>query len=210
MKKTEALSFVVTTFVIVFICEVVSMQIIYDSMDFFRTPLSFYATGNLWYIVSSGLLMIGTSYIFLAYLFMKSKHTEKIKVRIGAIILIIVGLCAFLLTIFQTDVGQTASITGHIHVVSAHLHFAFLPFSIIFLSLSLTAQSWRKYRIYSLIFSSMLITIGIALVLKDTLGISNYSGFIQKTLILSIVIWIMISAQALARQEKVNEVIDKS
>ncbi len=179
-------------------------------MDIFKTPLSFYATGNLWYVVSSGLLMIGTSYMLLAYLFIKNKYTGTMKTIIGSTILIIVGLCTYLLTIFQTDIGQTSSIRGHIHIVSAHLHFALLPFSIIFLSLSLTGQFWKIYRIYSLIFSSLLIAIGLALVMKDSLGISNYSGIIQKTLILFIVIWIMISAQANVQHEKVNEINDKS
>jgi uncharacterized membrane protein SirB2 len=202
MKKAELIASLVTLSCIIFVIEAVSMQMIYNSMDIFRTPLSPYATGDLWYIVSSGLMMIATSYMVLAYQFTKCTDTDQLRVRIGSIVLIAVGICTYSLTIFYTDIGHTVSLRGHIHIISAHLHFILLPVSIIFISSGLRGKFWKKYRIYSLLFSTLLIIAGVALTMKKTLGIYSYSGIIQKLLILTIVIWIAVSAQMHLRFQK--------
>jgi uncharacterized membrane protein SirB2 len=179
------------------------MQMVYTSFNFFKTPLSPYATGNYWYVVSSGLMMIGTSYLILSFLFLNSKGTSKRNVTIGSYILIVTGISTFMLTIFQTDIGPTVSITGHVHIVSAHLHFILLPLSVIWISTGLKDNSWKMYRRASLIFSFVLIGTGIVLVIKKQIGISDYSGMIQKGLIAIIVVWIIISAQVHLKRNRI-------
>ncbi len=194
-KQFPLLSHLVTIFGIIFLIEMFTMQIVYTSFDFFKTPLSPYATGNYWYVVSSGLMLIGTSYLILSFLFMNSAGVSKRATAIGSYILAATGLSTYLLTIFQTDIGPTVSITGHIHIISAHIHFMLLPLSVIWICAGLNDHSWRMYRTVSFIFSFVLIGIGIVLVLKKHIGISDYSGVIQKSLITFIVVWIIISAR---------------
>jgi uncharacterized membrane protein SirB2 len=176
------------------------MQMVYTSFDFFATPLSPYATGSFWYVVSSGLMMIGTSYIILSFLFFNIKGASKRSVTIGSYILVATGLSTFMLTIFQTDIGPAASVTGRIHIISAHLHFVLLPLSVIWICAGLKDQIWKKYRTVSFIFSFVLVGTGIALVLKRYIGISDYSGMIQKALIAVIVVWIIISARFVTKK----------
>jgi uncharacterized membrane protein SirB2 len=140
-------------------------------------------------------MMIGTSYFILSFLFLNSKGTSRRSITIGSYILIATGMSTYMLTIFPTDIGPTVSITGHIHIISAHLHFVLLPLSVIWICTGLKDRSWRVYRRFSLIFSFVLIGTGIALVVKKQIGISDYSGIIQKGLIAVIVVWIIISAQ---------------
>jgi hypothetical protein len=181
------------------------MQFVYASMNFLRTPLSFYATGDLWFVVSSGLMMIGVSYCILAFQYVKNNEGVKIRIRIGSSILFLTGICTFLLTIFQTDTGYAATMSGRIHVVAAHLHFILLPIAILCISFSLNGRQWKRYKVYSITFSYVLIGTGLALGFKEYLGISDYSGLIQKALIVSIVIWIIISAQIHLRNSVVTE-----
>jgi len=195
MIKGNTLSLLVTIFGAVFICELVTMQFIYNSMNFLRTPLSPYATGEFWYIISSGLLLIGTSYFILAYLFMKHEKDTSKGIKTGSFLLIITGVCTYSLTLFYTDIGPTTTIRGHIHLISAHLHFIFLPLAIIVISSNLKGIFWKKYKLYSLCFASLLIAVGLLLVFKRNLGLFPYSGIIQKTLIFAITIWIILSAQ---------------
>lgn len=119
MKKAQTLSILVTVFGVVFALEATTMQFVYRSLDVYATPLSMYATGSLWYVVSSGLVMIATSYLILAYLFLQSSDSMTLRLRAGSMILIAVGVCTYVLTIFQTDIGKTVSLRGNIHVVAA-------------------------------------------------------------------------------------------
>jgi uncharacterized membrane protein SirB2 len=194
----------VTLFGVIFLIEMLTMQVVYGSFDFFATPLSPYATGNYWYVVSSGLMMIGTSYIILSFLFLSSKGVSKRTIAIGSYILMATGISTYMLTIFQTDIGPTVSITGHIHIISAHFHFILLPLSVIWLCTGLKDRSWRLYRNGSLIFSVVLIGTGIALVFKKHIGISDFSGMIQKALIAVIVVWIIISAQVHLKRNRIH------
>jgi hypothetical protein len=195
MKKTQLLSILVTVFGFVFAFEAVTMQFVYSSMDVYATPLSMYATGSLWYVVSSGLMMIATSYLILGYLFLHSSDSVTLRLRIGSVTLIGVGVCTYVLTVFQTDIGATVSLRGHIHVIAAHLHFALLPIATVFISIGLNNRQWRTYRVFTLAFSGVL-EVGVLLLLfKDNLGLTAYSGLTQKIVILTIVGWIVVTAQ---------------
>jgi hypothetical protein len=195
MKKITVLTSLVTFFGVVFICEAFIMQFVYHSMDFLKTPLSPYATGEYWYVVSSGLLLIATSYFILAFLFTKTDQEKQTGIRTGSYLLIFTSICTYSLTIFYTDIGVTTTVRGHIHLISAHMHFIFLPLAIIVISLNLRGIFWNKYKMYSLCFAILLIITGFALVFKRFLGIDQYSGLIQKIVIFTIIVWIIVSAQ---------------
>lgn len=195
MKKHNLLTSCVTIFGIVFICEAFTMQFVYDTMDFLKTPLSPYATGEFWYVVSSGLLLIGCCYFILACLFIKSEQENPAGIKAGSYLLIVTSICTFFLTIFYTDISPTSTVRGHIHVISAHLHFIFLPLAIIVISLNLRGTFWKKYKVYSFWFAILLIIVGLTLIFKRGLGIDQYSGMIQKIVIFAIIVWVILSAQ---------------
>lgn len=194
-KSTIPLTSVISLFGLIFMAESITMQFVYSSMDFFSTPLSIYATGELWYVVTSGLMMIATCYFLLALLFLTDAKMRNRETTIGSVILLIVAECTFLLALFRTDIGETVSLRGHIHIIAAHLHFILLPVSVLFLSAGLKEKPWKTYRILSFIFSALLIAAGMTLGCKDLFGLQSYSGVIQKTLIMVIVCWIIYSAQ---------------
>lgn len=203
-KQFTILSHLVTIFGVLFLIEMFTMQMVYRSFGFFTTPLSPYATGNYWFVVSSGLMLIGTSYLILSFLFLNSNGVSKRTITIGSYTLMATGISTYMLTIFQTDIGQTISITGRIHIISAHLHFILLPFSVIWICAGLKDHTWRVYRNGSLIFSLVLIGTGTALVFKKSIGISGYSGLIQKALISAIVVWIIISARVHLNRTRID------
>jgi hypothetical protein len=126
---------------------------------------------------------------------MKVEQEKSIGIKTGSYLLIVTSICTYFLTIFYTDIGYTTTIRGHVHLVSAHLHFIFLPLAIIVISLNLRGIFWKKYKMYSFCFAILLIIVGFALVFKRFLGIDQYSGMIQKIVIFTIIVWIILSAQ---------------
>lgn len=186
---------------IIFIVEILLAHLVYDK-NLFTATLSEYAIGEYWYIVSSGLILIAINYTLLSFKFSEIEIFNNKLARIGSCTLIFVSLNTFLLTIFQT--GQ-ANFQGRIHVVAAHLHFIFLPISACLLTITIKNRAYLIYKYITLVFSLILVLVGLGLSFKAYFGIGEFSGLVQKSLIFLILFWIIFTSSFLNRRSNEKE-----
>jgi hypothetical protein len=194
-KDRNAFSIFIIVSSIIFLFEIIVMQFVYTQFDPFKAPLSFYATGPCWYVIASGLLCIAADYVLLSHLFIRTFGSNKI-VAAGSVILFFIGFNTFTLSIFQTDLGSASSLRGMIHVVSAHLHFAFIPIAAFLLGTGMPSGKLKGYKQTTIGFSIITFAGGVALVMKNAVPfIYDNSGLFQKILIAIIVLWIAYSGR---------------
>jgi hypothetical protein len=190
----------ITGTAILFIVESIVMQFIYSSFNFFKTPLSDYGTGKYGLIICSGLVLIGINYLLLFNGFKKVQASGRC-LALGNYLLFIVGISVFFIACFQTDIGHVVSLRGRIHVIATHTYFIILPFSAGFLLLGLRNYKDRFYKIGTLIFCVVCFIAAPVLGFDDVFHTADFSGLIQKSLILLILVWIISTAHVLYRHE---------
>ncbi len=186
-QTTHCLALLVTTFGGVFIFETALMQAMHSSLDILEAPLSMYAIGPWGFVLSSGLVTIGISYGILSYLFFTGTPVNNRRIRTGALLLSVIGVCVVLVAVFPTDTEGAAMLTGRLHVIAAHGHFLLLPPATLFLVAGLEDTRWRTFRSVTAWFSLVLIGTGVVLVFDDSPGLDPYAGAVQKSLIVVVV-----------------------
>lgn len=194
-QTIRRLALLATIFGGVFIFETALMQAVYSSLDILEAPLSMYAIGPWGFVLSSGLVTIGISYGILSYLFFTGTPVNNRRIRTGALLLSVIGVCVVLVAVFPTDTEGVATLTGRLHVIAAHGHFLLLPPATLFLVAGLEDTRWRTFRSVTAWFSVVLIGTGVVLVFDDLLGLDPYAGLVQKSLIVVVVMWIVFSAR---------------
>ena len=192
-----------------FIFEIIIMQFVYNSKDFFKTPLSFYAIGDYGFIISSGLTLISINYLLLFKNFISISESN-VRLKTGSYLLLLTGISLFFVSVFHTNIGSEITLRGKIHVIAAHTHFIILPVAAIFISTGLKRTFNKTYKKITLVFSSFCITVGIALGFDEILFIDSVSGMIQKILIIVILLWIIYSACIVAKVNSKTELVNIS
>lgn len=199
MKYFNTQKFIVITTVL-FIAEILAVHLVYPNFDPLSTPLSLYATGPYWIIITSGLVLIGTNYLLL---FFQSGRPfqNNIPLTLGRASLIIAAVSTYGVALFPTDLGSVATITGKIHLIAAHTHFAAIPCCALLFYAGLQNDTFVAYRKILLGFFITVLGAGLSLILKNSLLISikPLSGLLQKLLIIEILLWIIISAVVFSR-----------
>jgi hypothetical protein len=190
----------ITCTTVLFIIEIIVMQFIYSSFDFYMTPLSVYGTGKYGLIICSGLILIGINYLLLFHGFHGFIDSNS-WLKSGTYLLFIVGASVFFIACFQTDIGRATSLRGHIHVIAAHIHFIVLPYSSLLILIGIRKKQGRFYKIFTLLFSIVCFVAVTALGFKDFFHSQAYDGLIQKSLIMVILIWIIFSGQYIYNNE---------
>lgn len=201
MKDTEIsnLKFhFITITTVLFISEIVFIHFAYNSLNIFSTPLSIYATGRYWFIITSGLLFISANYLIISSSLLQTV-AQSIPLRIGSILLISVGISTFFVAILQTDIGHPVSVHGKLHIIAAHIHFAVLPISAIFISVGIRETCLRFYKRITFAFGLVCEGSVLTLLYMKIIDFDGYSGIVQKSLIMVILFWIIYSAQTLRR-----------
>ena len=201
MEKNEVsnlkFNFIIITTVL-FIAEIVMVHFLYSSLNVFSTPLSIYAIGEYWFLITSGLLFTSVNYMLISFWLLKT-DLPSVQLKIGSILLQTVGISTFLVAVLQTDIEHTVTIHGKLHVVAAHIHFVLLPFSALFIAAGIRENSLRIYKQVTFAFGLLCIATILTLLFRKVLHIGGYSGIIQKSLIVVILFWILYSAQTLRR-----------
>lgn len=188
----------ITITTVLFIAEIMIVHYLYSSFNIFSTPLSIYATGKYWFLITSGLLSISVNYIIISFCLFKTPSPST-QLKMGSILLFSVGISTFFVATLQTDIGHSVTIHGKLHIVAAHIHFVLLPFSTLCIAAGIREASLKVYKQVTFTFGLLCIGTILALLFKKVLHIGGYSGIIQKSLIVVILFWILYSAQTLRR-----------
>jgi len=188
----------ITITTVLFISEIVMVHFLYSSLNLFSTPLSIYATGKYWFLITSGLLSISVSYLIISFCLLKT-DSPSIQLKIGSILLLSVGISTFFVATLQTDIGHTVTIHGRLHIVAAHIHFVLLPFSALFIAAGVRDTKLKVYKQVTFAFGLFCLGTILTLLFRNVLHVGGYSGIIQKSLIVVILFWILYSAQTLRR-----------
>lgn len=188
----------ITITTVLFMVEIVMVHFLYSSFNVFSTPLSIYATGKYWFMITSGLLSISINYLIISFCYLKTDSPSN-QLKIGSILLLSVGISTFFVAVLQTDIGHTVTLHGRLHVIAAHIHFILLPFAMFFIAAGIRETSLNVYKKVTFVFGLFCTGTVLTLLLIKVVHISGYSGIIQKSLIMGILFWIVYSAQTLRR-----------
>ncbi len=188
----------ITITTVLFIVEIVMVHFLYSSLNVFWTPLSIYAVGDYWFLITSGLIFTSVNYMLISFWLLKT-DSPSMQLKTGCILLQITGIFTFFVAILPTDIGHTVTLHGRLHVIAAHLHFVLLPFSTLFIAAGIRNSSLKVYKQVTFAFGLLCLGTILILLFRKVLHVGGYSGIIQKSLIVVILFWIIYSAQTLRR-----------
>lgn len=172
--------------VLIFLGASIIAHIINKNYSFSRDAISQYVHAKKGWIVSFGFISITISQYFLAYgLFVE---TSKL---LPSILIAIASIGALIVTIFPTDKGTIKTTPGQLHAFGAALEFILIPIAILL-----------YYQFFeSIIISSITLVCGLIcgmcfaiisiLFIKGTMKTHRLLGLIEKTLLISLVFWII-------------------
>ncbi len=184
-----------------FIITFILIQVTNPELNWMRYPLSRYYYEPDGYILVTGLFLIGICEILTAGL-IYSENTSKN--RWLAIIVLFMGISAFLIAVFPMNLFPEKSLHGFIHMVAAAFQFFLFPISTIGYGFLKGRSNFNYFHIFYGIASSLILMniLRILLTLEPTE--QNFYGLFQKIYILLIVIWLAIISMSKISQQLQN------
>jgi len=191
----------ITATTLLFIGEMVAVHLIYSDRTFNTNPLSIYALGPYWYLITSGFIFCAINYALLAGLFWSVGARECRRFRWGVFALLFLSFDTLIIAAFPADFGPVVSVRGWIHEVAAYLHFTVLPVACLGLSCGLRHPTFARHNRIAAAFALLLVAIGLAIVWDTWLRTDDhYYGVLQKTLIFVIQLWVLYASWKLATE----------
>ncbi len=185
MINLFALSFLGSSF---FAFTVGAIHWIRKDLPAVSSALSKYALGSYGRLLTAGIYSIGFAEILLSLGLAKSSG-----LGLGNIFLMLAGVGAIVVATFKIELPKK-TFGGYLHDLGAEMQFLFFPFALLQLEALFFQDSLRIFTntiAYSNLFLSLLISY---LYVSKTTSLQKYFGAIQKSNILFMNVWVMVTS----------------